>query len=116
LIVTGDLTRVGAAWEFDMARLFLEKEVPYRGKYIGLRNPYSLQQAIPGNHDHYPGIASLVGGPTRALGRMFSNTFAPVTVQLGSGHELTFCGLILTQMLVPGGIDVGVPKALLFRR
>jgi len=89
VIVTGDLTRVGAAWEFDMARLFLEKEVPYRGKYIGFKNPNSLKQAIPGNHDHYPGVASLVGGPTQALGQMFSNTFAPVTVRLGSSHELT---------------------------
>jgi hypothetical protein len=91
LIVTGDLTRVGAASEFDMARDFLEKELKYRGKYIGLRHTDFLRRAIPGNHDHYPGIASLIGGPTRALGRMFPKTFAPITVPLGpAGHELTF--------------------------
>ena len=91
LIVTGDLTRVGAASEFDMARAFLENELRYRGKYIGLRHTNFLRRAIPGNHDHYPGIASLVGGPTQALRQMFSTTFAPITVPLGSaGHELTF--------------------------
>lgn len=91
LIVTGDLTRVGATLEFDMARDFLEKELLYRGKYIGLRDTNALKLAIPGNHDHYPGIASLVGGPTRALGQMFPKNFPPSTSKLGSsGHELTF--------------------------
>ena len=91
LILTGDLTRMGAAAEFDLARGYLEREIAFGRTLIGLRNPNSLRLAIPGNHDHYPGIPLLVGGPTKALGRMFLKTFRPITVPLGSaGHKLTF--------------------------
>ena len=91
LILTGDVTRVGAALEFDLARAYLEREIAFRGRYIGLRNADALTLAVPGNHDHYPGIPLLVGGPTRALAKMFSNPLPLVTRQIGSaGHKLTF--------------------------
>ena len=92
LIITGDVTRVGGVDEFDTARTYLEDElVPPRGYYVGLRNHDSLKLAIPGNHDHYPGIPILVGGPTAGLSAMFPQMGTYVNMPLGSaGHELTF--------------------------
>lgn len=104
LILTGDITRVGAVLEFDMARTYLERElVPPQGYFIGLRESNWLTRAIPGNHDHYPGIPMLIGGPTGGLAATFPNPKLPrvVTSDLGSeGHELTFL-LINTDADVP---------------
>jgi UDP-2,3-diacylglucosamine pyrophosphatase LpxH len=102
LIVTGDVTRVGGVLEFDMARTYLEDEFkPPMGYYVGLRDTHSLTLAIPGNHDHYPGIPMLVGGPTSGLTAMFPNMPKVVTLPLGSrGHQLTF-------LLINTDADVG---------
>src|SRR5829696_8451938 len=89
LIVTGDLTRVGATAEFDIARDYLKSEALIRGKFIGLKNT-RLELAVPGNHDHYPGIPLLVGGPTPGLAQMFPTPLPPIPVSLGDGYELTF--------------------------
>lgn len=89
LIVTGDLTRVGGVLEFKTARDYLESEALIRGKFIGLKDPKSLTLAVPGNHDHYPGVPFLFGGPTPALGHMFPTPLPPITISLGHGYELT---------------------------
>jgi hypothetical protein len=92
LIITGDVTRLGGVREFDTARVYLERElVPPQGYYVGLNNRYSLKLAIPGNHDHYPGVPILVGGPTAGLAKMFPHMATVVNMPLGTaGHELTF--------------------------
>lgn len=104
LIVTGDITRVGGVFEFSMARTYLERELtPPQGNFTGLREPNWLTRAIPGNHDHYPGIPLLIGGPTAGLAATFPNPKLPrmVTSDLGSdGHELTFL-LVNTDADVP---------------
>jgi UDP-2,3-diacylglucosamine pyrophosphatase LpxH len=104
LIVTGDITRVGAVLEFDLARTYLESEfVPPEGYFVGLREPDWVTRGIPGNHDHYPGIPLLIGGPTAGLAATFPNPHLPrvFTSPLGSdGHELTFL-LINTDADVP---------------
>lgn len=93
LILTGDLTRVGGAWEFDAAIAFLQDElVPPHGVYIGLRNPNWMKLTIPGNHDRYPGFPSLVGGPTATFSALFPGM--PMVVDLllpsSAGHLLRF--------------------------
>ena len=92
LIITGDVTRVGGVREFDTARTYLEDElIPPHGNYVGLRNRDALKLAIPGNHDHYPGIPILVGGPTAGLSAMFPQMGTIVNMPLGTaGHELRF--------------------------
>jgi hypothetical protein len=102
LIVTGDITRVGGALEFDLARTYLEDElVPPMGNFVGLRQKDWLRRAIPGNHDHYPGVPSLIGGPTPGLTAMFPKMPQVFTSPLGSnGHQLTF-------ILISTDADVG---------
>src|SRR6266446_5663100 len=65
LIISGDLTRVGGQWEFETAQEFLETELqPPKGNYVGLGVANWRELTIPGNHDRYPGIPFLCGGPT----------------------------------------------------
>jgi hypothetical protein len=63
--VTGDLTAIGKEEEFEMANEFLGATYqPARGGEVGLNVRNWQQCAIPDNHDHWPGHATIVGAPT----------------------------------------------------
>lgn len=98
LILTGDLTRVGAQWEFETAQEFLETELtPPKGESVGLSLSNWRELTIPGNHDRYPGIPFLFGGPTKAFYTIFPSVpipSMPTTVDIplhsSNGHLLKF--------------------------
>jgi 3',5'-cyclic AMP phosphodiesterase CpdA len=90
LIVTGDLTAMGAKEEFDIANQYLagilRDDV---GHHVGLEVPDWSNRAIPGNHDHWPGRPVIIGRPTPSLGKYFPHLprVRPV-VPLGNGRQL----------------------------
>jgi hypothetical protein len=73
LIVTGDLTTVGKGEQFAFADKFLGSiwTTP-KWDRLGLRENKWKQLGIPGNHDHWPGVARIVGDPTEFLCKTFS--------------------------------------------
>jgi hypothetical protein len=90
LIVTGDLTAIGQEEEFEIANKFIGATYqPPRGGEVGLNVGNWQQRAIPGNHDHWPGHATIVGRPTDGLRKYFPAPprLQPV-VQLGNGRQL----------------------------
>lgn len=64
LIVTGDVTCVGAHAQFALAKDYLGsiKRFP-NGVPLGLRAADWEDRMVPGNHDHWPGLALIVGPP-----------------------------------------------------
>jgi len=92
LIVTGDLTAIGQEEEFEIANKFIGATYQGpRGGEVGLNVSNWLRWAIPGNHDHWPGRATIVGRSTPGLKKYFpeSPRVQPV-VQLGNGRQLRF--------------------------
>ncbi len=90
LIVTGDLTAIGQEEEFEIANKFIGATYkPPRGGEVGLNVSNWRRWAIPGNHDHWPGHATIVGRPTLGLKKYFPDLplMQPV-VQLGNGRQL----------------------------
>jgi Calcineurin-like phosphoesterase len=74
LITSGDITRFGGGPEFDAADDYLVSRLdlnPPNGNYVGLRYQNWRDTAIPGNHDHWPGSPSILGGPSAALAAYF---------------------------------------------
>jgi Calcineurin-like phosphoesterase len=72
LVVTGDLTAVGAPAEFDIADQYLSGILrDHQGHLVGLNVRDWRDRAIPGNHDSWPGLPIIIGRPTHALGRYF---------------------------------------------
>lgn len=75
LIVTGDLTTVGAGHEFSLARQFLTRVSRFAsGALLGLGVTDAFDRTVPGNHDHWPGRRAthpldlvMFGSPTRYL-------------------------------------------------
>jgi Calcineurin-like phosphoesterase len=70
LVVSGDLTRVGGAIEFDNAADYLSvglDKSPPLGNYVGLGFQSWRASSIPGNHDHWPGKPVVFGGPDPQL-------------------------------------------------
>lgn len=60
LFVTGDLTAVGSVSQFNTATTYLTRSVPLpSGHSVGLSESAALKFAIPGNHDHWPGMTAL---------------------------------------------------------
>lgn len=90
LIVTGDLTAIGHAQEFDIANQYLSGVLrDLGGKPVGLGVSDWNDRAIPGNHDHWPGLPVIIGRPTRAFKRYFPHMPATDPVfQLGRGLQL----------------------------
>jgi 3',5'-cyclic AMP phosphodiesterase CpdA len=88
LLITGDLTRVGNALEFQIADQYLGSELtPPLGNLIGLWVSNWLQLSIPGNHDRFPGIPFLWGGPTREYHTTFPSMPRIVDFQLQSSRK-----------------------------
>jgi hypothetical protein len=73
LIVTGDITATGNQDQFATASTYLTSRVAlgHPLNLVGLSNKKALGLAIPGNHDHWPGTARVVGAPTVGLKGMF---------------------------------------------
>ncbi|MDQ3917542.1 MAG: metallophosphoesterase, partial [Acidobacteriota bacterium] len=93
LIVSGDLTRVGDSHEFKAADDYLGDELaPPLGGHIGLEEKDWLELTAPGNHDRYPGIPFLWGGPTTTFSTLFPGMPKVVDIPLASsrGHTLKF--------------------------
>jgi hypothetical protein len=91
LIVTGDLTTVGDADEFLTASEYLGDVLrPPKGAYVGLRQRDWLRRAVPGNHDHWPGVPKIFGGPTAALAKTFGTLPQSTMMSLPSGHRIHF--------------------------
>ena len=97
LIVTGDLTTVGGAVEFDLARRYLEaKNTFFPPLKLGLGVTTYAQRSIPGNHDHWPGRRAT--GPLDLV--MFGRPSKPsgypggcpdlTTLQLAGGGRIVF--------------------------
>lgn len=97
LIVTGDLTTVGGAAEFDLARRYLEaRSTFFPPLQLGLGVKDYATRSIPGNHDHWPGRRAT--GPLDAV--MFGRPGRPsgfpggcpdlTTVPLAAGARVVF--------------------------
>jgi hypothetical protein len=67
LVVSGDITSCGGGGELRNADAFLGSTLHLPVGKIGLGVTDWRDRAIPGNHDHWPGTASVLGGPTPAL-------------------------------------------------
>jgi 3',5'-cyclic AMP phosphodiesterase CpdA len=67
LIVSGDLTTCGALVEFSTADAYLSAKLHMPFGPIGLDFPSWRDFAIPGNHDHWPGAATIFGNPIPAV-------------------------------------------------
>lgn len=76
LIITGDLTAWGTTSEFQQADGFLTT-AGQRPSFLGLNAPDRRTFAIPGNHDHWPGIPFWpLGTPNSEVRRRFPNDWA----------------------------------------
>src|ERR1043166_1341876 len=90
LIVSGDLTRVGNSLEFKAAQDYLGAELTPPLGDVGVEEKDWLKLTGPGNHDRYPGIPFLWGGPTAVYSTMFPGMPKVVDIHLAStrGHTL----------------------------
>ena len=72
LLVTGDLTTIGNTAEFDTAQEYLGNFLqPPRGNFLGLNFKDWQRLTIPGNHDHWPGTPTILGGPNTSFNNYF---------------------------------------------
>ncbi|MGW8393050.1 metallophosphoesterase family protein [Pseudoduganella sp. HUAS MS19] len=93
IIVTGDLSRQGDAPELALARRFFESEIdlsPPNGRFVGLHTGGNTL-TIPGNHDHWAGVALPIGAtPSNYYHYFIRSLPAFRTIPLGrKGHVLT---------------------------
>jgi len=97
ILVTGDLSRNGDASELALARRYFESEIdllPPYGDYVGLRAAGKVI-AIPGNHDHWAGLAVPLGAAPSNFYHYFIRPLPAIrSFPLGNhGHELTLIEL-----------------------
>jgi hypothetical protein len=78
VVMTGDLTAMGAPNQLQAGRKFLTQRFePEPGNSIGLKAPGTIDRSIPGNHDHWPGrwrlhgMPQILGAPTDELAGTF---------------------------------------------
>ncbi len=107
LIVTGDLTCVGKDEQFDTANEYLGALLqPPKGRCLGLAVGDWKDRAVPGNHDHWPGMSWMFGGPTPALGTHFPHLpFISPPIALSTGQQLRFVGINTDADVWPYGRD-----------
>ena len=109
LLVTGDLTRVGDGVEFDNADDFLCSGLdlnPPNGNFVGLHHRGWLQHAIPGNHDHWPGLPTIWGGPHSALKVYFPTLpYVGPPLQLSNGRVLQIACINTDADVGPGSLS-----------
>lgn len=64
LIITGDLTTCGNASEFQLFDTYAgHKPSSSQFNYLGLRTPDWKKTSIPGNHDNWPGMLTMMSTP-----------------------------------------------------
>jgi calcineurin-like phosphoesterase family protein len=71
LIVSGDVTSCGGLTEFKNASEFVSAKLAMPVGALGLDFPRWRKAAIPGNHDHWPGSATIFGNPLLAVKSTF---------------------------------------------
>jgi len=106
LVVTGDVTGVGSTNEFRVATQYLGKQLsPPDGDYVGLHRPGWRDFAIPGNHDHWPGVASILGRsrPWPAIGVLPTCPYLSRPIPLGGHRTLRFLGVDSDADVLPWG-------------
>jgi predicted phosphodiesterase len=95
LVVSGDLTRVGDGQEFHNANAFLGAQLVLPGKQVGLRRKNWRARAIPGNHDHWPGLPVIWGSPHPQFANYFPAGSLPYlhNIPLGNRRLLQIVGI-----------------------
>jgi 3',5'-cyclic AMP phosphodiesterase CpdA len=106
VIVSGDLTRVGNGLEFDHADSFLGSRLSLPSGEVGFRLKQWRDFAIPGNHDHWPGLAVVLGGPHPRLASYFPPPSLPYIryLPLANGWELQIIGINTDADVNPRGL------------
>jgi 3',5'-cyclic AMP phosphodiesterase CpdA len=102
LIVTGDLTSIGNAAQFDLAIRFLSSRLQLGipgSPGLGVKD--WLERGIPGNHDHWPGTYNSLGTSTDAL----KDCFKPDPPPSISTHAVG--GQTMTLIRINTDVDVG---------
>lgn len=109
LIVTGDLTTVGAQHEFLIATDFLTRR---GGGHVGLGVTNALETTIPGNHDQWSGQRAsspydpvMFGGPTSAFATTFPAGFPRIHhIPMATGAEVVLVHINSDADVGPGGL------------
>jgi 3',5'-cyclic AMP phosphodiesterase CpdA len=110
MLVSGDLTRVGADAEFDTAVDYLRSQVdlhPPAGNYVGLHWKDWKDRTIPGNHDHWPGTAKIFGKPGAGFHSFFPLADLPYVLPdrpLPNGRVVQFMGIDTDRDVSPKGL------------
>ena len=90
MVVSGDLTAVGASAEFALARAFLGPGPSQRQFGVSLGFADWDETSVSGNHDQWPGHGRVIGWPTQGLARTFPNAFPFFRkIQVDGGVTLT---------------------------
>jgi 3',5'-cyclic AMP phosphodiesterase CpdA len=89
VVVSGDVTSCGGWDEFSNANKFLASKLAMPFGAVGLSFPAWRQQAIPGNHDHWPGRPVILGKPNKTVARTFLSGYPRVrSIRRGSGRPI----------------------------
>jgi Calcineurin-like phosphoesterase len=90
LIVSGDLTSCGGPTEFKNASEFISAKLAMPAGVLGLDFPTWRTVAIPGNHDHWPGSATIFGNPPLAVKSTFLSGY-PFIDTIPRGADAPLC-------------------------
>ena len=96
VIVTGDLTQVGAPDQFDEAKTFLGgSSAGSQGLQPSLNASDWRERAVPGNHDHWPGYLPVAPcSPSPALHNLFgTGMFVGPKIPLSRDVRLRLIGV-----------------------
>jgi 3',5'-cyclic AMP phosphodiesterase CpdA len=89
VVVSGDVTSCGGWNEFSNADTFLSSTLSMPFGAVGLGFPMWQQQAIPGNHDHWPGKPVILGKPNPTVASSFLSGYPRVrSIRRGSGRPI----------------------------
>jgi 3',5'-cyclic AMP phosphodiesterase CpdA len=89
LIVSGDVTSCGADDEFDNANRYLAAKLAMPFGAIGLDFPSWQKFSIPGNHDHWPGVAKIFGQPVPTVKSQFLGGYPLIeTIPRGAAEPI----------------------------
>jgi 3',5'-cyclic AMP phosphodiesterase CpdA len=100
VVVTGDLTAVGKAEEFERATQFLQSSGT-----MGLGMPDALSRCIPGNHDHWPGSRRIIGRAVALDTTIPVRPMTPVRIDLPKDRKLVLLGINTDEDVWHSGLD-----------
>lgn len=85
VVVSGDVTRWGGWGELNNAHAFLGGMLNAPFGKTGLQFSSWRKRAIPGNHDHWPGVPHVVGPPDPSVKKAFLDNYPRIeTLRPGS--------------------------------